>query len=119
MLRVYDALLPAERPVSTLGLLLPRSPAELKTRLMGDMLSAVDVPGSLASLATDRKSTRLNSSHQIISYAVFCLKKKKTNRPNSAASIAPNVLKRLDISRSARRPNESVYERHPTNIDVT
>src|SRR5258708_15194212 len=28
----------------------------------------------------DRKSTRLNSSHQIISYAVFCLKKKKTLR---------------------------------------
>src|SRR5258708_15803816 len=27
--------------------------------------------------AVDRKSTRLNSSHQIISYAVFCLKKKK------------------------------------------
>src|SRR5258708_21921627 len=29
-------------------------------------------------LRRDRKSTRLNSSHQIISYAVFCLKKKKT-----------------------------------------
>src|SRR5215216_3442338 len=28
---------------------------------------------------TDRKSTRLNSSHQIISYAVFCLKKKNKN----------------------------------------
>src|SRR5258708_12413423 len=28
----------------------------------------------------DRKSTRLNSSHQIISYAVFCLKKKKHTR---------------------------------------
>src|SRR5207244_11078783 len=28
-------------------------------------------------VAEDRKSTRLNSSHQIISYAVFCLKKKK------------------------------------------
>src|SRR5258708_30260152 len=28
----------------------------------------------------DRKSTRLNSSHQIISYAVFCLKKKKKLR---------------------------------------
>src|SRR5258708_15152454 len=28
-------------------------------------------------LLIDRKSTRLNSSHQIISYAVFCLKKKK------------------------------------------
>src|SRR5258708_19330770 len=28
----------------------------------------------------DRKSTRLNSSHQIISYAVFCLKKKKNEK---------------------------------------
>src|SRR5207244_13324822 len=33
-----------------------------------------DWPGPLH---LDRKSTRLNSSHQIISYAVFCLKKKK------------------------------------------
>src|SRR2546427_6834916 len=30
--------------------------------------------------AGDRKSTRLNSSHSQISYAVFCLKKKKTNQ---------------------------------------
>src|SRR2546426_2629840 len=29
----------------------------------------------------DRKSTRLNSSHLVISYAVFCLKKKKRDRP--------------------------------------
>src|SRR5690242_21329780 len=29
----------------------------------------------------DRKSTRLNSSHMSISYAVFCLKKKKINKP--------------------------------------
>src|SRR5690554_7137122 len=35
-------------------------------------------------LATeDRKSTRLNSSHVRISYAVFCLKKKKKIKPNS------------------------------------
>src|SRR5258708_15037884 len=33
-------------------------------------------------LRIDRKSTRLNSSHQIISYAVFCLKKKKTVNSN-------------------------------------
>src|SRR5258708_24763559 len=33
-----------------------------------------------ASALVDRKSTRLNSSHQIISYAVFCLKKKKTTK---------------------------------------
>src|SRR3712207_7444454 len=32
---------------------------------------------SLGELVTDRKSTRLNSSHANISYAVFCLKKKK------------------------------------------
>src|SRR3712207_7405688 len=31
----------------------------------------------------DRKSTRLNSSHANISYAVFCLKKKKTNKSHS------------------------------------
>src|SRR5207248_5739995 len=30
---------------------------------------------------TDRKSTRLNSSHRTISYAVFCLKKKKNSQP--------------------------------------
>src|SRR5260221_8989329 len=30
----------------------------------------------------DRKSTRLNSSHTVISYAVFCLKKKKKHRKN-------------------------------------
>src|SRR5258708_30508616 len=33
-------------------------------------------PSRLAPTIRDRKSTRLNSSHQIISYAVFCLKKK-------------------------------------------
>src|SRR2546426_11927665 len=31
----------------------------------------------------DRKSTRLNSSHLVISYAVFCLKKKKTKNNNT------------------------------------
>src|SRR5688500_19273748 len=34
----------------------------------------------------DRKSTRLNSSHLVISYAVFCLKKKK--QPNAARTCA-------------------------------
>src|SRR5258708_16885861 len=36
--------------------------------------------GRCASCREDRKSTRLNSSHQIISYAVFCLKKKKKKK---------------------------------------
>src|SRR5947207_5628282 len=38
---------------------------------------------SLAAVSlTDRKSTRLNSSHTVISYAVFCLKKKNTHYCN-------------------------------------
>src|SRR3712207_7488670 len=48
----------------------------------------------------DRKSTRLNSSHANISYAVFCLKKKKTTHISSSkrallesASISPTISK--------------------------
>src|SRR5688572_31252458 len=37
----------------------------------------LDMSGSMESIREDRKSTRLNSSHSQISYAVFCLKKKK------------------------------------------
>src|SRR5438552_14002741 len=37
-------------------------------------------------LRRDRKSTRLNSSHQIISYAVFCLKKKKQSQQSQSSS---------------------------------
>src|SRR5438552_11525441 len=40
----------------------------------------------------DRKSTRLNSSHQIISYAVFCLKKKKKKKNQSEESQEINDL---------------------------
>src|SRR5436190_17077006 len=35
---------------------------------------------ALKGFHTDRKSTRLNSSHTVISYAVFCLKKKKKKK---------------------------------------
>src|SRR5947208_7144265 len=49
--------------------------ADLLRRIVLCLLLAV--AAVLAALEIDRKSTRLNSSHQIISYAVFCLKKKK------------------------------------------
>src|SRR5438105_9509161 len=39
------------------------------------------------SRTSDRKSTRLNSSHEWISYAVFCLKKKKTNKNPSTQHV--------------------------------
>src|SRR5258708_18629120 len=41
----------------------------------------------------DRKSTRLNSSHQIISYAVFCLKKKKTRVGYTRRRHTPRVVR--------------------------
>src|SRR2546427_5871304 len=41
----------------------------------------------------DRKSTRLNSSHSQISYAVFCLKKKNNDRRFLAEIEHPNIVK--------------------------
>src|SRR5256885_11113605 len=41
----------------------------------GEMRGVAHVAHDVAPLAKDRKSTRLNSSHLVISYAVFCLKK--------------------------------------------
>src|SRR5438552_6825301 len=66
--------------------------------LAGLGLAALADPRALQ----DRKSTRLNSSHQIISYAVFCLKKKKnlimSNNPISLAmSTHHSPLSFLDI----------------------
>src|SRR2546421_7543715 len=56
--------------------------------------SALICPGSLADQRArcdlDRKSTRLNSSHDQISYAVFCLKKKKQRSKPRSHPIAPN-----------------------------
>src|SRR5256885_13147572 len=46
----------------------------------------------------DRKSTRLNSSHLVISYAVFCLKKK-----NSQVQILPHASPRQRVDRPPRR----------------
>src|SRR5690606_41813749 len=44
------------------------------------VITARIVAAMRAAVRPDRKSTRLNSSHVKISYAVFCLKKKKTHR---------------------------------------
>src|SRR2546429_6596911 len=42
----------------------------------------------------DRKSTRLNSSHGYISYAVFCLKKKNKTRPKRSDWQSDSILRR-------------------------
>src|SRR5258708_36333302 len=53
---------------------LPRTPGSRAGR---HLRAGAVVPLRRRRSTSDRKSTRLNSSHQIISYAVFCLKKKK------------------------------------------
>src|SRR2546430_13653535 len=64
-------------------------------RLCRNQILAIDVSDggrfanvSIVTVLLDRKSTRLNSSHSQISYAVFCLKKKKTH-PIDSAHLAP------------------------------
>src|SRR5258705_8594689 len=52
---------------------------------------------------TDRKSTRLNSSHLGISYAVFCLKKKKKAGAAAALEGVEPMLKEGDYVSSANR----------------
>src|SRR5256885_7531392 len=53
-------------------------------------VKVVDGRGPGGRVGGDRKSTRLNSSHLVISYAVFCLKKKnKTTHLYQALSLKP------------------------------
>src|SRR2546430_11688672 len=48
-----------------------------RTGALRRLRAGVDAPVVSAAVTLDRKSTRLNSSHSQISYAVFCLKKKR------------------------------------------
>src|SRR5258708_8880759 len=62
---------------------------------IGAIFPSTAVSGTLTTPdSLDRKSTRLNSSHQIISYAVFCLKKKKKNKNefNHTASMTKTLV---------------------------
>src|SRR5256885_6966725 len=49
------------------------------------VVSGINVRRHLVWVYIDRKSTRLNSSHLVISYAVFCLKKKTINLVHTAS----------------------------------
>src|SRR5438034_5714882 len=85
----YTTLFRSRLRVAVLHLLAVHPGPELESVRVGDLLPVGDVgadgrrgledlPGH--PLARDRKSTRLNSSHTVISYAVFCLKKKKKKK---------------------------------------
>src|SRR5207247_4610334 len=64
-----------EAPLITREILGLREPTAMETPQSADGEEAVPFKEELEGI--DRKSTRLNSSHEWISYAVFCLKKKK------------------------------------------
>src|SRR2546430_4528617 len=65
---------------------------------IGGLLSAIGI--------ADRKSTRLNSSHSQISYAVFCLKKKKNT---TSLSYHPSISYNAHASRTTSIPSTRHY----------
>src|SRR5256885_186743 len=75
---------------------------------VGIETGAVDKKGAWLQFEGDRKSTRLNSSHLVISYAVFCLKKKKTttcrqrrgraDRTPATARRGPHIPRALPLA---------------------
>src|SRR2546429_2272355 len=73
----------------------PRAPA---TSMVRRILTARII--SRRCLRTDRKSTRLNSSHGYISYAVFCLKKKKTRQQSKTERPHPADRHQLQHERT-------------------
>src|SRR5256885_6978761 len=88
---------------------------------MRNMLPLICAWTPRPSKGRDRKSTRLNSSHLVISYAVFCLKKKKDHRPNMHV---PNAVARNHplVDTPVRRPEqvppvaECVRRQVPSNL---
>src|SRR2546422_6772996 len=81
----YTTLFRSHEDVEELALAAPQDTfaevarSELKDRL-GQAIRTLPARQREALVLRDRKSTRLNSSHGYISYAVFCLKKKKKTR---------------------------------------
>src|SRR3712207_8627285 len=78
-LSLHDALPISATEGKLLLLDLAHPVADAANGILTDVTAAA-VDAKLRALEQDRKSTRLNSSHANISYAVFCLKKKKPAR---------------------------------------
>src|SRR2546430_12709473 len=74
-------------------------------------LAASRIAASIYPLDGDRKSTRLNSSHSQISYAVFCLKKKKTSL------CRPGVFTRLSTHLQLIHPSHALAHSAPVGHD--
>src|SRR2546422_6299966 len=83
---------PAEAPTGFDGL--------TNGSVVQDDMAAALVQFSEPEKAVDRKSTRLNSSHGYISYAVFCLKKKK--KPSLTTPLSTTVIRGTQAARGGR-----------------
>src|SRR2546430_3066626 len=94
---------------------IPSSALNFPSRGFNRMVAPVAPPARTKSIARsllksvvttpDRKSTRLNSSHSQISYAVFCLKKKKTDNTN------PNLLDQIVLLQPHAKPHRNLHNR--------
>src|SRR2546430_13458431 len=73
----------------------PREKSSASFRLSFHRRRRSEPPSSCHRTTSDRKSTRLNSSHSQISYAVFCLKK-KNHLPPPLSHSRPRRIERLD-----------------------
>src|SRR2546422_7083665 len=67
-----------------------------------DIEAAQELGRSVARFTIDRKSTRLNSSHGYISYAVFCLKKKKLENAKTVTQFCSRL--------AATRPRKTIRD---------
>src|SRR5690349_23941771 len=74
---------PVPGPIAPAAPSARRAPAPARRAPRAPAAGARDARRAGAGARRDRKSTRLNSSHVEISYAVFCLKKKKTTQSDS------------------------------------
>src|SRR5256885_11447487 len=85
----------SEREGNSKAIMAQRRNMNITTSVSSDVFGDV----TDGNVGEDRKSTRLNSSHLVISYAVFCLKKKQTN------FLKPDTLARPSRCRQVYRPS--------------
>src|SRR2546421_5501778 len=92
-----DALLPTVGGQTALNLAIALADSgvleECGVEMIGAKREAIRIAEDRMLFKQDRKSTRLNSSHDQISYAVFCLKKKKKKREGATHYISRNSKK--------------------------
>src|SRR2546430_12338196 len=84
----YTTLFRSDSPPPGLIVAVPRD-GVLEAALERRACAPAEEPLGLLRRAEDRKSTRLNSSHSQISYAVFCLKKKNTSWTRNSMTVPP------------------------------